>query len=221
MKKVALFTIAMMMFAATQESAALTLLNGSFETPVTESPDFTTVNNTETAGGWTASNQTFHIAEPAVFGSSVAPVDGTQYLQLNGLGGGRAFQDLGATDAVVDITLSANFYERSDHSGATYTFGLYSDNTGTTALAESSGSPGTTSWVNDSITALSVPLGTNVWVFITAVGTAVGTGAGGTQLFWVDDVELGVTATIPEPSSMLLVGLGVLGLGVVRRRRQR
>jgi len=220
--KIALLTSAVMMFAVTQASAALILSNGGFELPV----GTTQVDNTlelddgdGATNNWTASNQTFFVAPPVTFGGP-APLEGAQYLQLNASGGGRVFQDLGTPDALTlaDITWTANFQERPSHPGATYTFGLYSDATGTTPLgptAVSSGSPGDGVWASDTVTATGVASGTNVWAFFTAAGT------GGTQLLWIDDLAFSVDVTaVPEPSSMLLVDLGILGLGVVRRRRQ-
>ncbi len=215
--RIVLLTSAIVMFAATQASAALVLQNGSFELPV----GTTEITQGNTAGNWTASGPgpSAFIATAATFGGTLAALDGGQYIQVNANGGGRISQLVGATDAgpASDITLSAGFSARTGfETGLTYSFGLYSDADGLVPLAESTGlTPPVGSWDVQSVTATGVAGGTDVYVFFSAPDLAPLT-----RLLWVDDVTLSVTQ-IPEPSSMLLVGLGVLGMGVVRRRRQR
>jgi len=217
MKKMIVFVCAMAMFAATPASAALVLLNGGFESPV----GTTQIIAGNTAGNWTAVNKASFIANAATFGALPA-FEGDQMIQVDHAGpsDGRIFQLLGTTDGLVDVTLSASFAARDlNFDGtATYAFGLYSDAAGTIALAEKTGlaNAAVNVWSADSVTATGVTPGTSVYAFFTANGV----GSATTQLLHVDDVGLSVVATIPEPIALLLVSLGILGLGVARRRRQ-
>jgi len=38
--------------------------------------------------------------------------------------------------------------------------------------------------------------------------------------YWNDGVQLTINAEVPEPATLLLFGLGTLGLAAYRRRRQ-
>jgi len=211
-----LFSLIVVMFAATQASAALILTNGSFEAPNLSSGGNQQITATATIQNWTAGNNSAFYLEQGLF--SVNADDGDQYIQLNTDGtGGRISQLLGTTDAgpASNITLSASFYDRPSNPGGTYSFGLYSDAAGTVALNEvTGGTPGTGTWSADSVTALGVAGETDVYAFFSADTNAVE----GTQLFWVDNATLSVTP-VPEPSSMVLAGLG--GLLCVARRRRR
>jgi len=219
--KITLLTIAVVMFAATQASAALLLTNGGFELPDASGGGVVT-NAGDTANSWTAVNNLSFTTEP--FDGTTAAQEGGQYIQqTTGTGGasllGRVSQFLGMTDAISDITLGASFTQRDQGVAGGYSFGLYSDAAGTVALAEtlnqSAGALGSDIWTTDSVTAVGVASGVSVYAFLTAAVPA-----SSTNFLNIDAVTLSVTE-IPEPSSMLLVGLGVLGLGVVRRRRQR
>jgi len=219
-----LLTIAVVMFAATQASAALMVTDGSFETETSG----TVVAAPGTTGGWTVSGD-LDTFTSVPFSGNLAPQDGAQYIQVRtgSAGGSIISQFLGTTDAISDVTLGAYFSPRNTGAQAlgTYTFGLFSDAAGTMPLDvtltrpngavetnQPNGAVGT--WMFDDVIAENVPAGTTVYAAFTADAFA-----GTTNFLFIDNVSVSVTA-IPEPSSMLLVGLGVLGLGVVRRRRQ-
>jgi len=220
--RITLLTIAVVMLAATQASAALILTDGSFET---EANNGAAIPPPGPTGGWNVIGQgSFTPVSP--FGGATA-LDGTQFIQItSGTAAalGRISQDLGMTDVESDVTLSANFIQRGNAGGlfgtaGGYSFGLYSDAAGTVPLAQEldqvAGVANSDVWVSDSVTASNVPAGTTVYAFFTAAGPNPST-----SFLFIDDVTLSSVASIPEPSSMLLLGLGVLGLGVVRRRRQ-
>jgi len=214
--KIALLTCAAMMLAAVPAQAALMVTDGSFETETNNGAE---IPSGSTTGGWDITGSTGAFTPVAPF-DGLAAQDGTQFIQITAGGGapGRISQLLGTTGAVPsDVTLAAYFSQRSIGVSSGYTFGLYSDAAGTVALAETTaGAPTAGVWtLDDSVTAIGVAAGTPVYAFFTAT-----TPTSSTNFLFIDNVTLDVTA-IPEPSSMLLVGLGVLGLGVVRRRRQR
>lgn len=52
---------------------------------------------------------------------------------------------------------------------------------------------------------------------------AISTGATGStrDIFGIDDIRFARTSVVPEPMSLALLGSGLLGLGLVRRRRQK
>jgi len=210
--KIALLTSAVVLFAATQASAALVLTNGGFEDPVLGPAGELEITVGTTEGDWTAAGSvsTFILDEGSTGEAAFA---GSQYGQINGSsGGGSISQFLGITDALSDVTLSAFFSPRTGFTAGVYTFGLYEDAAGTIPLEELVGQlPGSVGVFSpNSVTASGVASGTSVFaVFIAENGPG--------RLTYVDGVTLSV-AVIPEPSS-LLFGLGVLGLGVVRRRR--
>jgi len=213
--RILLFASALAILTATQASAALVLQNGSFETP-DDVAGFTQIPINTTVGDWEASFNQATITDELFNATAPAAVDGSQYIQLNSVNGGRISQFLGITDApLTDITLAASFAARdfAFTGDRTYSFGLYTDNLGLVPLAEVTGvSTGTlpSNFVGNSVTASGVALGTSVYAFFTADASAA------QELFFIDNVTL--TTVIPEPSS-LLFGLGVLGLGAIRRRR--
>jgi len=210
--KIALLTSAVVMFAATQASAALVLTNGGFEDPVAGPGAFFEITTGTTIGNWTAAGSVSSwILDEGLTGESA--LAGNQYGQINGSsGGGSIYQLLGTTDSLSDITLAANFSPRTGFTAGVYTFGLYEDAAGTIPLAELTGQlPGTVGiWSANSVTATNIAAATSVYaVFVGENGPG--------RLTYIDSVTLSVAA-VPEPSS-LLFGLSVLGLGVVRRRR--
>jgi len=220
--KIALLASAIVMFATTQASASLVLQNGGFEDLDASGVAGIVTAAGDTAFSWTAVGDLTFTTEGL---SGTAPVEGTQYIQQSTGGAaddiGRISQFLGITSVASDVSLDALFAARNLGAGplgtSTASIGLFSDAAGTIALADS-GSQSATAGVFTAIgsgTALNVAAGTSVYAFLTVDSPPTST-----NFVFFDSVTLSVSA-IPEPGSAALLSLGALGLGVVRRRRQR
>ena len=61
---------------------------------------------------------------------------------------------------------------------------------------------------------------TDVGASITSIDYIAGGGASGTDAVGFDDVRYG-NVTVPEPTSIALMGLGLIGLGISRRRKSK
>jgi hypothetical protein len=77
---------------------------------------------------------------------------------------------------------------------------------------------GTTFWTGDLGTGNIFRFNINTGALVTQFNTAPFTQLAGVSIF--GEITQGGGVAVPEPSSMLLFGLGVTGLALVRRRKQ-
>lgn len=88
---------------------------------------------------------------------------------------------------------------------------------GTTAIDDSADAGVDNVWSLSSASG-SVPTGTS-YVRISLFGTHGGIGGGGADGY-IDNVVFSVHGTVPEPSSVVLVGIGLAGVGAMSRKRR-
>jgi len=184
--------------AGQADATSITVLNWSFETPVHE-PN----------GGfggpvydWNGSGGTFN---PGI-GSDVYEVPNGQQVVYMDIGPGLT-QDLGVvSEAGTEYTLTVYVGTQINYTGGGYLVRLLS---GTTVLGQASGTLPRLSHFQQ--------------LTITGTGTGVGNlivnlqSTSGQPLF--DAVEVQSQTSVLEPASMALLGAGLVGLGMVRRRR--
>ena len=127
--------------------------------------------------------------------------------------GGSLTQDL-STPLLANTTYTFTMWELG---GATGTAELVAG--GTDVLADATGAvPAPEAWGQFTLTYTSPgsgsPIGEDLSVVLTSTGTQGDFDA-------LSDITTTTTTTVPEPSTMVLLGTGVLALGGARRRRAR
>jgi len=116
-------------------------------------------------------------------------------------------------------TLSVDVGHRLDGFATTYTFVLYAGNTVLNSVSGSSNLIGSGTFADETLsytTGATVVDSGNLTIALTSAGSLITDG--GIQSNF-GDVQLTDTAATPEPSSLLLLGSGLLGVGGFLRRR--
>jgi hypothetical protein len=201
-------------------SAAPILVNGGFETP--DIPDGTFVRSPMSTG-WVFDdpNDGSGINDPNSAFSNIAAPDGSQqyaFLQDNSspTRNGTFFQDISGFN-VGDLVFVDFFAAgRAAGSGAN-PFSVSLD-----GMAVGLFTPMTGTFQSFSTTIPYAATTNTVRLRFDGLGNM---GAGGDRTSFIDDVSLRVIeapiSTLPEPASMLLWGVGALGLGLVGYRRKK
>jgi hypothetical protein len=201
---------------------AAPITNGSFEAPVVPVGSFTDfASGSPLITGWTVVGLGVSIINGTFSqGCCTFPAeDGSQWLDLTGDGTNSigGVEQTVATTAGTQYTLSfwvGNIFDPGGIFGTTSSVNVRLGGIGGTSLG---------TFTNNSMTT-----GTQVWQHFTPTFTA--TGASATLDFLnadpdndnsngLDNVSLTAIATgVPDPGTLSLVGLGIIGLGLIRRR---
>jgi hypothetical protein len=203
------------------------LTNGSFESPVVPTGSFTDFASGSTgitgwtvvgaAGGVAVINGTF-AQECCTFPAA----DGTQWVDVTGLNTNSAegVQQTVATTLGTQYTLSfeiGNIFDPSGIFGTTSTVKVFLGGIGGSLI--------------DTATNSSTTTGTQTWQQFTTSFTASGASTtlafinsdpGNDNSNGLDNVILtanAVTSGVPEPVTLVLIGAGILGLGLLGRRK--
>ncbi|MEP7366258.1 MAG: DUF642 domain-containing protein [Acidobacteriota bacterium] len=210
-KNVSLALVAVLALTQSPLLAANLLVNGGFETPVIAGgPGYLQIDfGSEPGGfGWTVTTNSVDIVENGPYGTFI---EGVQGLDLIGLGStGGITQTFATTSGLTYLLL---FY--------------YSDNPGNgdPSAATVTIIDGSNTLLSDSVAHSLATLGTPDWQVYSATFVATGTSAtitfdsipgGGSGGIFLDGVSV---EQVPEPATIALMGVGLLGLGVLRRRK--
>ena len=201
---------------------AASITNGSFEAPVVPVASFTNFPSGSTLiTGWTVVGLGASITS-GTFSQECCTFpaqDGNQWLDLTGDGTNSVggVEQTVATTAGTQYTLSfwvGNIFDPGGIFGTTSTVNVRLGGIGGTSLGAFTNSSTTT--------------GTQVWQHFTTNFTATGPSATLDYLNaypdndnsnGLDNVSLTAIATgVPDPGTLSLVGLGIIGLGLIRRR---
>ena len=202
--------------------ATTLITNGSFESPLVPVGSFTNFASGSTGiTGWTVVGPEASVVSGAFISEccTFPAEDGNQWLDLTGDVSNtvEGVQQTVATTTGTQYTLSfwvGNIFDPGGIYGTTSTVDVRLGGLGGTLLG---------AFTNSSTTR-----GTQVWEQFTTSFTATGSSTtldflnadpGSDNSNGLDNVVLTVGATgIPEPGTLSLLGLGIIGLGLVRRR---
>jgi len=216
--KLSSLTFGLVLAVAPLCAFTIPVANFSFENPALASGAFTLAVPSWVVGG---SEATFR---PTIPGQANAIPDGLNVLALGNAGGaGTATQDTGVSLVANTIyTLSLDVLQRADFALSNYTISLFA---GATLLASTS-TPVTPTAGNFLLASLvytspALPASGTLSIQLAASGNASSTAFVAGQADF-DNVSLtGVTPNggTPEPSALVLGGLGLLPMFFLRRRR--
>jgi hypothetical protein len=176
------------------------LINGSFESPDTKGGWGAYPN--DKVGGWFAEQNTMEVGAASVYG--VTGQTGHQVLELDSAGNSKISQNVNTTTGFYTLTLDAAI--RKNVAASSGTFDILWNN-----VLVASISPTMTSMKSFTFNVK----GTGGMDKLSLLGTGKSDSLGAI----VDNVQLKTTAPVPEPASMAVLGLGVLGF--LRKRKQK
>ena len=204
-----------LVLAAPLGAFTIPVANFSFETPVLGTPGgFTSTVPSWVAGGAEATFQ------PAIPGQANAIPDGVQVLALGNGSAGTASQDTGVSlVANTTYTLTLDILHRADFALSNYSIALFA---GATQLAihNTPVVPTAGNFLADSLvyTSTGAPPSGNLTIELTATGNASAIAFIAGQADFDNVTLTGVTGGVPEPSALILGGLGLLPIFLLRRR---
>jgi hypothetical protein len=204
-----------LVLAAPLGAFTIPVANFSFETPVLGSPGgFTATVPSWFTGGTVATFQ------PAIPGQANAIPDGVQVLALGNGDFGGVSQDTGVSlVANTTYTLTLDILHRADFALSNYSIALFAGGS-QLAIQNTPVVPTAGNFLADSLvyTSTGVPPSGNLIIQLTATGNASAIAFIAGQVDFDNVTLTGVTAGVPEPSALILGGLGLLPIFLRRRR---
>lgn len=196
------------------------IVNGSFETPAPPAGSYTLYNTGSSFSGWTVVGATGNVAiVSGTFtqnGISFPAQDGAAWLDLTGTSNtATGVQQTIATTAGTTYNLSFWVGNVSDPNGIFGTTStVFNVNGGQSFTAVNSGGVGTSTLYWQQFTTSFVASGANTTLSFTN-GDPPSDNSNG-----LDNITVSAQSTVPEPSSLALIGSGLIGLvPMVRRKR--